>query len=109
VNDVVNVTVDGDVAVLRIDSPPVNALDAVVREALSAALDRVNARAVVIACAGRTFIAGADIGELEQAAWSDGIGPDLHSLLAQVEDFAQPIVAAIHGTALGGGLELAMA
>jgi len=109
VNDVVKVTVDGDVAVLRIDSPPVNALDARVREALSDALERVNARAVVIACAGRTFIAGADIGELEQAAWSDGIGPDLHPLLAQVEDFASPIVAAIHGTALGGGLELAMA
>jgi len=108
-SDLVTTIIDGDVAVLRIDSPPVNALDAAVREALSEALQRVDARAVVIACAGRTFVAGADIGELEQAAWGDGIGPDIHPLLAQVEDFAQPIVAAIHGTALGGGLELAMA
>ena len=108
-SDLVTTIIDGDVAVLRIDSPPVNALDAAVREALSEALQRVDARAVVIACAGRTFVAGADISELEQAAWGDGIGPDIHPLLAQVEDFAQPIVAAIHGTALGGGLELAMA
>jgi 3-hydroxyacyl-CoA dehydrogenase len=108
-SELVTTIIDGDVAVLRIDSPPVNALDAAVREALSEALQRVDARAVVIACAGRTFVAGADIGELEQAAWGDGIGPDIHPLLAQVEDFAQPIVAAIHGTALGGGLELAMA
>jgi len=108
-SDLVTTIIDGDVAVLRIDSPPVNALDAAVREALSEALQRVDARAVVIACAGRTFVAGADIGELEQAAWGDGIGPDIHPLLAQIEDFAQPIVAAIHGTALGGGLELAMA
>jgi len=112
-SSLVTVLVDGDVAVLRIDNPPVNALDRDVREALATALARVetdeHVRAVVLACAGRTFIAGADIAELERAAWRDGIGPDMHPLLAQVEDCPRPIVAAIHGTALGGGLELAMA
>ncbi|HEX7977116.1 MAG TPA: 3-hydroxyacyl-CoA dehydrogenase NAD-binding domain-containing protein [Gemmatimonadaceae bacterium] len=108
-SELVTTIMDGDVAVLQIDNPPVNALDASVREALAAVLERVDARAVVITCAGRTFIAGADIGELERAAWSDGVGPDLHPLLAQIENSPVPIVAAIHGTALGGGLELAMA
>ena len=112
-SSLVTVLVDGDVAVLRIDNPPVNALDRGVREALATALARVETdervRAIVLACAGRTFIAGADIAELERAAWRDGVGPDMHPLLAQVEDCPRPIVAAIHGNALGGGLELAMA
>ncbi len=104
---------DGDVAVLLIANPPVNALDASVRNALAAAVGEAQgdprARALVIACDGRTFVAGADIMELERAAWTDGEGPDMHPLFAAIEGSSKPVVAAIHGTALGGGLELAMA
>src|SRR5262249_26106264 len=67
-------------------------------------------RAVVFIGAGKTFIAGADIKELEDLATGRGPGaPDMHDLFKRIEDFRIPIVMAIHGTALGGGLELAMA
>jgi 3-hydroxyacyl-CoA dehydrogenase len=113
----VRLTIDGDgapVAVIVIDNPPVNALGPEVVDGLNAALDQVEAdvsvRAVVVMGAGRTFVAGADIKELEQAAWGGGSGPpDIHGLLARIEDCARPVVMALHGTPLGGGLELAMA
>ena len=102
------------VAVIQIDNPPVNALTAGVPDALLSAVRLadydVDVRAIVVICAGRTFIAGADIHELERAAWDETAPlPDLHPLLTAIEDCSKPVVMALHGTALGGGVEVAMA
>ena len=112
--DTVSVTVGDGVAVVEINNPPVNALSAGVPEGLVAAIGEAErdpaVRAIVIIGAGRTFVAGADIKDLERAAWDATVEPpDIHDLLARVEDASKPVVIAIHGTALGGGLELAMA
>ena len=109
-----NLTRHGAVLVVEIDNPPVNALSAGVPEAIGAALDEVERDndivALVVRGAGRTFVAGADIGRLQDAAWGDdSAAPDWHDLFQRVEDCRKPIVMAIHGSALGGGLELAMA
>ncbi|MBZ9675411.1 3-hydroxyacyl-CoA dehydrogenase NAD-binding domain-containing protein [Mesorhizobium sp. ES1-1] len=99
---------DGDVAIVTIDNPPVNALSFHVREPLMQALielrDDPSVAAIVIACAGRTFIAGADITEFGKPMQQ----PELRAIIATLETIAKPTVAAIHGTALGGGLELAL-
>lgn len=104
----VSVTRDGGVAVVTIYNPPVNALSFHVREALMQALvslrDERDVAAIVIACAGRTFVAGADITEFGKPVQQ----PDLRAIIAMLETIAKPTVAAIHGTALGGGLELAL-
>ncbi|MGI8746865.1 MAG: 3-hydroxyacyl-CoA dehydrogenase NAD-binding domain-containing protein [Deinococcus sp.] len=100
----------GEVLVLTIHNPPVNALGPGVPEGLLAGLDTAQAddaiRSVVILGGGRTFIAGADIRTFdlprEQA-------PDLRGLISRLDGFSKPTVAAIHGTALGGGLEVALA
>jgi len=110
---VARTTCDG-IAVITIDNPPVNALSPGVPEGMLTALETAerdpSVRAIVIICAGRTFISGADIKELESAARNpESGGPDLHPLLARIEDCAKPVIMAIHGMALGGGLEVAMA
>jgi 3-hydroxyacyl-CoA dehydrogenase len=102
------------VAVIVIDNPPVNALSAAVIEGLDRAIVDANrdpaTSAVVILGAGRTFVAGADIKGLEQLVWGSGAGaPEMHDLLRRIEDCRVPVVMALHGTALGGGLEVAMA
>ncbi len=99
----------GSLAVITIDNPPVNALSNAVREGLDNAFARAAQDAatdmVLLICAGRTFIAGADIREFDQAPRE----PHLPDLLNRIEAMSKPVVAAIHGTALGGGLETAMA
>ncbi|MGY4230112.1 3-hydroxyacyl-CoA dehydrogenase [Bradyrhizobium sp. USDA 4503] len=97
------------IAVVTVNNPPVNALSAAVEdcilECINAAIADSKVNGVILTCAGRTFIAGADISEFgkrsKPSAWDD--------LLATMENSPKPIVAAIHGTALGGGLELALA
>jgi 3-hydroxyacyl-CoA dehydrogenase len=114
-SDPVVVTENEDgVAIVKIDNPPVNSLGSGVpegiEEAIRAAEADADVRAIVVMGAGRTFVAGADIKQLEDLAWGRGTGaPNIHELLQKIENCTKPIVMAIHGTALGGGLELAMA
>jgi 3-hydroxyacyl-CoA dehydrogenase len=104
---------DGGIAVVTIDNPPVNALGPGVAEEISAALSRAEGdagvRAIVMIGAGKTFVAGADIKEFAKMRASRECGPGHTAFLRRVEDCAKPIVMAIHGSAFGGGLELAMA
>jgi 3-hydroxyacyl-CoA dehydrogenase len=98
----------GRIGLLLIDNPPVNALSWHVRDGLAEGVKQAGAddeiQAIVLACKGRTFIAGADIREFGQAPKGAG----LREVQDGLESSSKPVVAAIHGTALGGGLEVAM-
>jgi 3-hydroxyacyl-CoA dehydrogenase len=108
INPVTDLDRDGDIAVITLNSPPVNALSEIVREGLIAALARAEAdaavKATLLICAGRTFIAGADISEFDKVQ----TGASLRDVQNAMDAAKKPIVVAIHGTALGGGLETAM-
>jgi 3-hydroxyacyl-CoA dehydrogenase len=98
----------GDVLIVTSNNPPVNALGAAVRQGLVAAIEEAEGdesiKAVVIRCEGQTFFAGADITEFGKPP----VMPWLPAVVDTIENCSKPVVAAIHGTALGGGLEIAL-
>lgn len=108
-SEVVKLERHDEVGIVTVDSPPVNALSAAVRggilECIKAAVADPAIRGIVLTCAGRTFIAGADITEFGKPPKP----PALNDVLSEIENSPKPVVAAIHGTALGGGLEVALA
>ncbi len=115
-SELVRYQVRDQVAVLTVDNPPVNALSPGVPEAIEAAVARAaqddEVRAVVLIGAGSTFIAGADIRFFETITTREASldrSRAVHARLRNIEDCPKPLVAAIHGTALGGGMEFAMA
>ncbi len=111
--DLVHLTKDNGIAVITINNPPVNALSPGVPEGISDALDQIAhddiVKAAVLIGGGRTFVAGADIKEFGKMTSGKPRGAGLLPLLLKIEDSSKPVVIAIHGTAFGGGLELAMA
>ena len=101
INSPVQIRIVDEIAIITADSPPVNALSAAVRDgldqAMRSALDDPMARGILLTCAGRTFIAGADISEFGKPL----TGVPLHDVLDRIEGSPKPVLAAIHGTALG--------
>ncbi len=113
IQTLVTFSVHEGVGVIAINHPPVNALSSGVLEGIHAALRALEAnpdvRAIVVIGGGRTFVAGADIKEFVEITAGRGTLPAFHPVLDAIENCAKPVIMAIHGTALGGGLELAMA
>src|SRR6266852_1971818 len=114
-NERVLTSKDGEIGILTVNNPPVNALSPGVPEGIIAGIEAFEkddaVKAIVLIGGGRTFIAGADIREFGKitAGGDRKRGPGFVNILERMENSSKPIVAAIHGTALGGGLETAMA
>lgn len=111
--DLVQLASDNGIAIITINNPPVNALSPGVPEGISEALDQIaqnaNVKATVLIGGGRTFVAGADIKEFGKMTSGKSRSAGLLPLLLKIEDSAKPVIVAVHGTAFGGGMELAMA
>ncbi len=113
-SDLVQYSKQGDIGVITINNPPVNAISPGVPEGIAAAIDQVekdsSVKAAVLIGGGTTFIAGADIKEfVKMTSGQVKRGDGLNLVLAKIENCTKPVVVAIHGNALGGGLEVAMA
>ncbi|MDB5584162.1 MAG: 3-hydroxyacyl-CoA dehydrogenase NAD-binding [Bradyrhizobium sp.] len=108
INAVTDLSVIDGIAVITLNAPPVNALSAKVRVGLFDAFGQAGGdpevKAIILMCEGRTFIAGADISEFGKPM----IGPSIREVQDVIENCPKPVIAAIHGTALGGGLEIAL-
>jgi 3-hydroxyacyl-CoA dehydrogenase len=108
INEKISTHIDGDIGFIISDNPPVNALGLAVRSGVVDALKALNndpaVRAIILTCEGRTFFAGADITEFGKPRQS----PTLQDMIGALESSPKPVIAAIHGTALGGGFETAL-
>ncbi|MGH1373816.1 MAG: 3-hydroxyacyl-CoA dehydrogenase NAD-binding domain-containing protein [Cellvibrionaceae bacterium] len=104
---VVNYQVENNIGIIRVNNPPVNALSQALRIGIQDAIKTAqndDSKAIVILCEGRTFIAGADITEFGKPP----MAPSLPDVVEEIEQSTKPVIAALHGTALGGGLEVAL-
>src|SRR5215472_18855962 len=113
-DDLVQLAIDNDVAIITINNPPVNALSPDVAQGIAKSVEQgsedVSVKVIVLIGAGRTFVAGADIKEFGKiTSGKSARGAGLAPLLSQIEDLSNPVVVAIHGNAFGGGLKLSWA